>query len=307
MALKAIMYHYIRNFRETEFKGLKGETESQFIEQIKYLERNYERATTEKIHDYLSGTYKPKKNLYVLTFDDGLKEHGNFVTEVLDKHQIEGQFFIPTKCIDEETVLPVHKNHFLLAYLGLGQYEAMFRLALLERYPAQDVSIQDKIVQRTYRWDEIEVARFKYLINYKLPLSIRDEILDIVFKDVFDDEPSFSKSIYLNDLELQNMRSAGMVIGGHSHSHNVLSSLSKTEQFDDIYQNLALLKPYISDQVLTPFSFPFGKKETYNSHTLDILKQLNVSIAYSTIVEDSTEGSSRYEIGRVDPKDIPAK
>ena len=99
MALKAVMYHYIRNFRETEFKGLKGETENQFLKQIKYLEENYERATIEKIHDYLTGTYKPKKNLYVLTFDDGLKEHGNFVTEVLDKHQIEGQFFIPTKCI----------------------------------------------------------------------------------------------------------------------------------------------------------------------------------------------------------------
>ncbi|MGC6415398.1 MAG: polysaccharide deacetylase family protein [Bacteroidia bacterium] len=301
------MYHYIRNFRETEFKGLKGETENQFIKQIRYLDENFERATIEKIHDYLSGTYKPKKNLYVLTFDDGLKEHGNFVTEVLDKHQIEGQFFIPTMCIDEETVLPVHKNHFLLAYLGIRQYEAMFRLALLERYPAQDISIQDIIVQRTYRWDEIEVARFKYLINYKLPLSIRDEILDIVFQDVFDDEPSFSKSIYLNDLELKNMRSAGMVIGGHSHSHNVLSSLTKTEQSEDLHQNLALLKPYVSDQLLTPFSFPFGKKDTYNSHTLDILKQLNVSMAYSTIVEDSTEASSMYEIGRVDPKDIPAK
>lgn len=300
------MYHYVRNFWETEFKGLKGETENQFIKQIRYLEGNYERATIEKIYDYLSGKYKPKKNLFVLTFDDGLKEHGNFVTDVLEKHQIEGQFFIPTKCIAEETVLPVHKNHFLLAYLGLREYEAMFKFSLSESYPGLDISMKDLVVKRTYRWDEIEVARFKYLINYKLPLNIRDEILNTVFKEVFEDESSFSKSLYLNDAELKNMRTAGMIIGGHSHSHNVLSSLSITEQFKDINQNLVLLKPYLSDQPLTPFSFPFGKKETYNNHTLDILKHQNVSLAYSTMVEDSREGSSLYEIGRVDPKDILA-
>ena len=53
-------------------------------------------------------------NSVLLTFDDGLKDHFQFVFPELKKHGISGVFFPPSLPIEENIVLDVHKIHFIL-------------------------------------------------------------------------------------------------------------------------------------------------------------------------------------------------
>ena len=302
--IKSIMYHYVRNPENTPFKGIHAVRQQDFIEQVDWLSQNCEMATLEMIVDFLNGKYHPVKDLCILTFDDGLKEHAAFVSEVLSERQIQGQFFIPTACIEEGYVLPVHKNHFLLATLPFETYKSQFLDILGNIAPQLDTEVDKNKVAATYRWDKPEVAAFKYLLNYHLPKMVRNKVLKEVFESTFGSEKSFAQSLYLNWAEARQMQSAGMALGGHSHKHNVLSSLSDEEQENEISTCMTLLRQHTNKQQYWPFSYPFGKPNTFNEKTIQLLQKENIAIAYTSEVGDSQNDQNPFRLKRIDPKDI---
>lgn len=297
------MYHYVRNAWETKFPGIHGENEAQFIEQVKFLKNRFHMLNAEELLMFLDGELKLDRDACVLTFDDGLKEHANFVTDVLHEHKIQGQFFIPTAGLSERYVLPVHKNHFLLAYLPIEEYTQRVNKILMERFPNQQTYVSNLAVKETYRWDNLPISKLKYLLNYQLPNPIRNEVLDIVFMHTFGDEDMFSKELYTSWEDLKNMVDGGMLIGGHSHRHNVLSSLSAENQEKDIVENLKLLRKHLVQKHWF-FSYPFGKKYTYNKQTIKLLSENGIEAAYCTELSSSEYGIDPFQINRIDPKDI---
>ena len=76
---------------------------------------HYEMATMGSMLAFIEGKYHPKRDLCLLTFDDGLKEHYAEVMPILRERNIQGLFFIITRCPEEGRVVSVHKNHFLMA------------------------------------------------------------------------------------------------------------------------------------------------------------------------------------------------
>ena len=304
VTLTAVMYHYVRNPETTPYEGIKGEREEGFIKQVNYFRQNFEMATPDSMMEYLEGTYIPKKNLCVLTFDDGLKEHGHFVSEVLNQHGIIGQFFIPTACIEEGYVLPVHKNHFLLASLEFDYYKKSFLALLKSLYPDLNIEIDSEVVAKTYRWDTREVGGFKYLLNYKLPKPIRNQILQKVFEAEIGKEEDFAKELYLSWEEVKSMQRVGMLIGGHSHRHNVLSSLADNDQIQDLNKCMNLLEENCDPIEPWFFSYPFGKLDTFNTTTLEYLSSKKVKCSYTSIVGDSNLKTDVFQLRRKDPKDF---
>ena len=87
------------------------------------LQDCYEMATLESTLAFLQGTYTPARNLCLLTFDDGLKEHYTDVTPLLADSGIQGIFFPITSCLQEHRVASVHMNHFLMAALDFAVYQ----------------------------------------------------------------------------------------------------------------------------------------------------------------------------------------
>ena len=304
MNLWVLMYHYVRNPELTKYKGIKGVREKAFKEQVAFAKRNYHIANLQEVIDHVEQRKGFDKKTVLFTFDDGLKEHANFVTEVLHENQIQGLFFIPTAPFTEHKVLPVHKNHYLLASLEIDYYKGQFVKLLKYTYPEINTEIDATKVKKTYRWDTFKVASFKYLINYILPREIRNEILTQVFNQELGSEQVLSNEIYLNWTEAKAMQEAGMVLGGHTHNHQVLSSLTEQEQWDDLKHNTQLLRNKLEPQHYFPFAYPFGKQNTYNSFTIDALKKLGIHCAFNTEVGAVDQNRNLFEINRVDPKDM---
>ena len=302
--LTSVMYHYVRNPERTRYKGIHAVRETAFVQQVKHLKSTFEMATAASVVDFLNGKYLPKKELCVLTFDDGLKEHAKFVTTVLQEHNIQGLFFIPTACVEEAFVLPVHKNHFLLAYLPFKTYREQFTIKLKEQYPKIDIKVKPEAVKATYRWDTFEVASFKYLLNYKLEKVVRNTILSEVFEETFGKESDFADELYLNWEEAKAMQNAGMLLGGHSHRHNVLASLPDKVQESELQACMSLLKTKCLYQEFWPFSYPFGKLDTFNQYTLNLLKKYQINFAFTSVVGHSEPNEDPYYLKRIDPKDL---
>ena len=304
-SLHVVMYHYVRNLPNTSFPRIKGMLSSDFQQQLSALQNQYEMATLESALDFLQGIYLPSRDLCLLTFDDGLKDHYSEVTPILVDLEIQGIFFVITSCLQEHRVAPVHMNHFLMAVLDFEFY----RRAFLHRLNAfvSDTQTYNEIdnitAQRTYRWDTPEVASFKYLFNFILDWDIRDQVVKTLFEEHIGDEKSFSHTLYLNWEEARRMQTAGMLMGGHSHQHKPLATLSGAELHWDLSTCQGLLAKHLQPQDLWPFSYPYGKRDSFNDTAVRQLKRLGFSCSFGTEVGVNLPGMDSFALRRIDCKD----
>jgi len=300
--LRVVMYHYVRDPARNEFPRLKALSAAQFQKQLTAVTDRYEMATLESALAFLRGEYEPERDLCLLTFDDGLKEHHSEVLPILIERHIQGLFFVITGCV-EGRVAAVHKNHFLMATLDFAEYEAevLHRLAVLA--PGSSADIDPALVRRTYRWDMPEVGRLKYLINFALDADVRDRLLDTMFADHFGDEHAFARALYLSWDEAREMQAHGMLMGGHSHTHIALEA-HRDRQDEELARCAQTLHRHLKSQTLWPFSYPYGKPDTFSSATIESLRKLHFNSAFATVVGNNYPGQDPFQIRRIDPKDL---
>jgi peptidoglycan/xylan/chitin deacetylase (PgdA/CDA1 family) len=304
--LWAIMYHYVRNTPRTRFPRIKGLSTRDFASQVETLARTHELASLESALAFLDGTYKPRRDLYLLTFDDGVKDHYTDVLPILSKHGIQGLFFLITGCIEDHKVAAVHKNHFLMAALDFPDYQSAFMERLHELSSETDTSVDTHEVSRTYRWDSPEVATFKYLLNFRLPGKLRDQVLDSLFTIHLGSELEFARELYITWEEARQMQSAGMLLGGHSHHHLPLGRMDDDRQISDLVTCARLLHQHLLPQPLWPFSYPYGKTDSFNQTTIRTIHQLEFACSFATEIGPNVAGGEPFAIKRIDPKDVTA-
>jgi peptidoglycan/xylan/chitin deacetylase (PgdA/CDA1 family) len=300
------MYHYVRDLPRTRFPKIKGMLTEDFAVQFKHLRTDFEMATLESALEFMAGTYHPRRNLCLMTFDDGLKEHFNEVTPILSDSGIQGLFFLISGCVQDRIVAPVHMNHFLMAHLDFAKYQELFLSAL--RNSGVDYSIYEKldatIYQRTYPRDSSEVARFKYLFNFILDSGLRDRIVKELFESWVAPEREFSEELYLSWSEAREMQQAGMIIGGHSHTHRPLAKLTETELQSDLATCCDLMTANLLPQSRWPFCYPYGKADSFNAQAVVTLEHLGFCCSFATEVGANQPGGNLYALRRFDCKDI---
>lgn len=302
--LRVVMYHYVRDLPRTRFPKIKGMLTSDFAAQVASLAERYEMASLASALAYLDGAYAANRDLCLLTFDDGLREHYTDVLPILAERRIQGVFALITGCVESHRVALVHKNHFLMAALDFDVYEREFREQLAHAAPDIKVAVDEAAAARTYRWDTPQVAAFKYLLNFKLPEATKSRILDALFTRHLGEEAAFARELYVSWDEARQMQSAGMVLGGHTHHHLALSSLGEAEQRDDLTTCTQLLQSRLGAQALWPFTYPYGKRDSFNEQAMAHLQALGYCCAFATEVGDNLPGQPRFEIRRIDPKDV---
>jgi peptidoglycan/xylan/chitin deacetylase (PgdA/CDA1 family) len=301
--LEVVTYHYVRDLPKSRFPEIKGLQIERFIKQVEGLRQKYEMATLESALAFLDGKYEPKRDLCLLTFDDGLREHFTDVTPILAKHGIQGLFFVTTACPNGRMV-SVHKNHVLMAGVKLSEYRKAFFSELEQSWEPRPPAVSGEEIRRAYPWDTEEIGAFKYLINYQLKAAVRDRILDKLFVTFFGDEEAFAKEWYLSWEEGRQMQEAGMLLGGHSHEHQPLGTLPLADLAKDLNTCAGLLKSNFARQELWPFCFPFGTPQSYSDATVNLLQDLGFACSFTTRPGTNGRGQDRFRILRTDTNQI---
>lgn len=305
--LTTVMYHYVRNFPATRYPRLKGMLLDDFSRQIRLLQDQFEMASLDSALAFLSGAYQPSRPLCLLTFDDGLKEHYADVMPLLAEQNIGGIFFVITSCAEDATVASVHMNHLLMATLDWETYRTEF-LAALEpdaRQGERPATIDAATVSRTYPWDIPEVAKFKYMFNFLLPAAAKDRAVRKLFERYIGPEAAISRELYFSWEEAHTMQRAGMLIGGHTHRHQALSTLSEADLRQDLQACRGLLQTRLLPQETWPFSYPYGKRDSFTATAVGELKRLSFDCAFSTEPGLDPAGADPFCIRRVDCKAAP--
>jgi len=298
-SLVGVVYHYIRDPHTARFPRIRGLTIEQFASQVAQLQERYEMATLGSALGFLQGRYKSTRSLCLLTFDDGLREHVDNVCPILVRAGIQGVFFVTTSCLSGR-VVNVHKSHHLMAALGFDEY----RHLVMERLGELQVTLQPPDPAQAalaYPWDTKPVAKFKHLMNYRLPIEWRTIVVDQLFDEYLGDEPGFARELYLSVADARRLQRAGMVIGGHSHAHTPLAGLEVGALAHDVSQCGAILRASLLDQPYWPFSYPYG---VFDEFTPAALAAAGFNCGFALEGGANPAHRSLFEIHRVDTKDL---
>lgn len=303
-----LMYHYVRNLRNSRYSDIKGLDSSLFEEQIKFLKSHYNFVSIEDVISAVdANTNLPEKSV-LLTFDDCYKDHYTNVFPILVKYGIKGAFYAPMKCLKEKKVLDVNKIHFILASeknksviineikVLLVKYKDEYNLSGFDSYYAK-LAIKS-------RFDTAEVIFIKRLLQVELDEELRNIIVDNLFERFIGiSEEAFCEELYLTEDQIFHMYSCGMHFGSHSYDHYWLNSLSKEEQRKQIDLSLESLKDIGIDTSNWTMCYPYGG---YNEATVEVLREMKCKLALTTKVDVyNINHDNRYEIPRLDTNDIP--
>lgn len=294
-----VMYHYVRDNIAEGTPNLKSLDIKKFRSQLDWLCKHFSPLSFEDYQEHIA-TEKPFPNdAFLLTFDDGLKDHYSYVFPELKKRGLFGFFFINSKVYTEQQPLEVHMTHFVLDKIGSKRFTEQV-VAKLKDY---NIEVPEFNKEGVYRYDNSQYAIIKKMMNYSIEFDIRDQILDEVFYQYFNSKEDFIRDVYATESELQEMIDGGMVIGSHTHAHRVLSRLSPEQQLEDLRKSAAHLKQVfnINNSV---FCYPYGHTHTYDDHTLAILEEYNFHSAFNTKRGTTRLATGKYELGRFDTADI---
>ncbi len=291
------MYHYIREHID-EYPNINFLDIDNFRRQLDYFENNYGFIGKDEFFN----TINNGKNIdgAVLTFDDGLKDHFNYVLPELQKRNLWGLFYIPTDYYtsNPNKLLDVHRVHFLKGKYGAEQIlkdaETYIELNMLDK---EKIDEFDKEIYTFGEYEENE-KKLRRLFNYYIKYEYVNEILNKLMYKYFDEE-ELSKDAYLSVEQIIELEQAGNVIGSHSKSHKVLSRLSYDKQLEEIISSVKFINS-ITQYERSSFCYPYGYKSSYNDQTLKILDELNIDNA--VIFDDKILNGkiNKYELSRID-------
>ena len=272
-----VMYHYVSpdDSNLPFFNNLNIDT---FRRQLDFFDKEYGFLSKDR---YIN-SIKEGRDVegVVLTFDDGFRDHYQYVLPELKKRELWGIFYITTGIYEkqEKSLLDVHRVHFLK-----GKYGAKKILEELN-YLISDKMINKKNVAKfkknIYLSDSYnnEEKRLKELLNYSIKYQYRREILDKLMLEFFDEEEMYDK-VYLRQEEVVSLAKYGNIVGSHTHSHKVLSRLTYEEQFDEVNRSFNYLESLVGKNSYRSFCYPHGYKGTYDDRTIEIIKKLKVDDA----------------------------
>jgi peptidoglycan/xylan/chitin deacetylase (PgdA/CDA1 family) len=307
--LRVIAYRYVRDLQRTPFPCLSATLIEDFRTQVDELSSAFEMASIESAIDFLNGEYRPRRDLCLLTFDDGLREHYTTVMPILYEKRLRAVFFPITSCVAEQRVAPDHMSQFLMASMGFDRYaDAFFREALtLAPDSFAPFHVDPLLAAQRYPWKTPEEARFKYLLNFGMDAELRDCSVRRLFTTHVAEEGEFAESLYMNWDQLRLMQKAGMCIGGHSHQHKALASMPSRELISDLETCRRLLNQNLAPQSVWPFSYPDGKRESFHIRAMRKLQELGFDCAFSTETSDNRRGADLYTLCRTQSRKALAR
>lgn len=304
--IAVVMYHYVRDYLAGDHRNMKGVDCREFENQINAMRQNGGIIDYDKFIDYLNGSIACPDGKFLLTFDDGFTDCLTYIAPILDRYECRGIFHIITKTASGGYVPLTHKMHYLLGNRPPSQLSDIFWSAFykltgedLWSWYSQDGAIN------AYRWDTDEIKKLKWTINFGIPYASRELVINSAFEEIYD-EVSVCDELFMGWDDIQKLGKKGHIIGGHSHSHLNLGALSTEEQKCEIFKCAQELQAHGIGRMRT-FSYPFGKKNNYTDKTIELVQESGYELGFSNIVgvQNIDNMSNRYEIMRIDPKDLP--
>lgn len=305
--VSVVMYHYVRPIKNSKYPNIKGLEVELFRKQLEYFQDNYCVVTMEQVIDSIEKHTILPPNAMLLTFDDGYKDHYQYVFPLLKEFHMQGSFFVPSSVVERNVMLDVNKIHYILACADID-YLVDRVYTLLDEYRKKGYNIENtdaiyKKIAVANRWDTEETIFVKRLLQTYLEETLRNNMVDQLFCEIVkENQVEFSKKLYLNMDEIIEMKDGGMYFGLHGEYHHWLNHLPKDKMRKDIANSLIFFKDVIDKNYLA-MNYPYGG---YNEDVLEYCRLIGckLGVTVESKIAD-LEIDNPMLIPRFDTNDFP--
>lgn len=313
--LTIVMYHYVRELKNSRYPEIKGLDYELFLQQMEYIMRHYTVITMESLlKAYETDDFsKIPDNALLLTFDDGYIDHYTVVYPILKKYGIQGSFFPNAMAVKEHKLLTVNRIHFVLAVAAQnGKMTDLVAdcFSLMDQYRSTGVELEanQKIYERigvANRWDSADVIFVKRLLQNELPEKIRTEMAEKLFeKYVGVPEEAFARELYMNMEQIRCMKEGGMYFGIHGYDHYWLGKLPREKMEQDVKCALDYFDGII-DRNNWVMNYPYGN---YSEDVIEYICKMGCKLGLSVEARVADlQNDNRFTLPRLDTNDLPPK
>lgn len=296
-----VMYHYVRPTPDRPPHGYYHLALDDFRRQLDHFEDTYGFVDREAFVSALRGERAVPDGV-VLTFDDALVDHHEWVLPELRRRDLWGLFFVPTGPYVHGRLLPVHRIHSLVGSVPAERLRRELA-SVLDDDPsvlAGTNEVEDAYGEQSSGAD---VSEFKRLLNFIVAPDEVQGVLDELERRLDGYDPPTAAEYYLPESALAEMADAGMLFGAHSVTHPVLSRLSEVDQRREVESAVAWLDDRIDDQPVSTFAYPYGGDDTFTDETVDAVDGADCAAAFTTesgIVTDDDLRATPFALPRRD-------
>ena len=301
-----VMYHYVREIKNSNYPKIKGLEIAGFERQLDYLTNNFNIIKAEDVINFVkNGENLPDKSC-LLTFDDGYKDHLLFVLPELLKRNLQGSFFPPVKPVVEREMLDVNRIHFILASTNSFSdlVNDVNKLCIEHGIKSTELNYLKSQYATPSRYDTADVMYVKHVLQHALSEDIRHSISSKLFSTYVNrTELDFADELYLSFDETKKLIDSGMYVGSHGYRHLWLDKESDASQSSEIDSSLKFLNEVGASTNNWIMCYPYG---AYNENTLRILSERNCAVGLTTttgVAELKRDLS--LELPRFDTNDYP--
>lgn len=280
--MKSVMYHYVREKR-ADLPFFRFLHIDNFRRQLDYFSQNFHFPDQAEFLECVR-TKQCIKDAVILTFDDGLRDHIDYVLPELNSRGLWGIFYVPTGPIATGNPLNVHVVHRLLgAFGGTSILEVLMRLVTPEMLKHAHV---EEFQRLTYpdQDDDLEATTIcKRILNYFIASEWTSPVIEQLISEYslssFDD-------LYLSRNQICEIHAHGHLIGSHSVSHPLFSKITVEEQRAEICNSFEYLDSVIGTPSARTFCYPYGGFHSFTGDTESILSDAGCNFSFNVEYRD---------------------
>ncbi len=290
-SLVVLNYHRIRRDdapRETTFEdGVFGPSASEFDSHMAWLAANTELVSEAEVIEKLSRGRSFASPSCLVTFDDGYVDNYETALPILRGHKIPATFFIPTGLIDSRR----------LGFWDIIAY-------LVKRSRKTSIVLDQEQIALSNRKEAIRrlVRKLKWPRGETCSFTI-DEISEAC------EVPLPSLQLQGRELmtwdQIREVSRNGITIGSHTHTHPVLSTLSREAKVTEMRTSKHILEREIGAPVHS-IAYPFGQPSQFGQDSMSVAHECGYKLGFSFYPGANRSGSIQpYGVLRFRPPEDP--
>ena len=239
-------------------------------------------------------TGKPlPNNSALITYDDGYESFERLAKPVLDSFGIRALVFVSTYFVETQKPFWFDLVWFFWNISTFEQKDTLKGLLQISNSTSRKSSLD--VLNIMKKWSALE----------------RDAVLEIIEKELrqkFADRLNELKLFCaMTQEQIEKIAHEGTSIGGHTHTHSILATISDSEIEQELKVNKEKLEEYTGHPCLS-FAYPNGGRKDFTENHKTLLKKIGYGVAFSLTYERSNPENDPMEVGRINavPEDSAA-
>lgn len=264
--LLVLVYHRIMRLEDSRYDpNVIEATPEQFDDQMAALRKSHVVIDPEEICDLVANPSKLRAPRVGITFDDGYRDNYSIAFPILKSHGFKAMFFLPTHYVGEKHLTWWDQIGWVIRNTK--------RAAITLAYPRPVTIMIDrdaptmtirKVLHLMTKDSRVDRKRFMAEIARAADLAMPEQAEERQF---------------LSWDEAREMERAGMMIGSHTHSHEILASIPEAEQKEQCRRSRELLVEHgIKADCL---AYPVGHRDSYSDATIRAAKEAGYRFAFT--------------------------